>query len=100
MENNIKNTKESFQIFLEERNIPDPDELLGKALRYLKNKGQIVEFKGFNKNNDAIVEIDNTLYKFDKCFGLWQSAKFTKFQGILSDNLIDSKKSKIESFYS
>ena len=59
MENNIKNTKESFQIFLEERNIPDPDELLGKALRYLKNKGQIVEFKGFNKAyiNPHILEI-------------------------------------------
>ena len=47
-----------------------------------------------------IVEIDNVLYKFDKCFGLWQSAKFTKIQGNLSDVLITSKKSKIESFYS
>ncbi len=37
------------------------------------------------------------VYKFDKCFGLWQSAKFTKIQGDFSDNLITSKKSKIES---
>ena len=99
MENNIKNTKESFQIFLEERNIPDPDELLGKALRYLKNKGQIAEFKGFNKNNDAIVEIDNTLYKFDKCFGLWQSAKFTKIEDNYVSTNSTTRKTKIESFY-
>lgn len=100
MEDNRNSTKDSFQIFLTERNIPDPDEMLGKALKYLKDKGQNVSFKGFDINNIPIVEIDNILYSFDKCFGLWQSAKFTKFQGILSDNLIDSKKSKIESFYS
>ena len=39
MGSNCSNTKDSFQIFLEERNIPDPDELLGKALKYLKEKG-------------------------------------------------------------
>ena len=100
MGSNCSNTKDSFQIFLEERNIPDPDELLGKALKYLKEKGKKVSFKGFDINNTAIVEIDNVLYSFDKCFGLWQSAKFTKLQGALSDHLITSKKSKIESFYS
>ena len=100
MENNYNNIKDSFQIFLAERNIPDPDEMLGKALKYLKDKGKTLSFKGFDINNIPIVEIDNILYSFHKCFGLWQSAKFTKFQGILSDNLIDSKKSKIESFYS
>ena len=100
MESNYNNTKDSFQIFLAERNIPDPDEMLGKALKYLKDKGQTVSFKGFDINNTPIVEIDNVLYKFDKCFGLWQSAKFTKIQGDFSDNLITSKKSKIESFYS
>ena len=91
------NIKDSFQIFLAERNIPDPDEMLGKAL---KDKGQEVSFKGFDINNTPIVEIDNVLYKFDKCFGLWQSAKFTKIQGDFSDSLITNKKSKIESFYS
>ena len=100
MESNYNNTKDSFQIFLAERNIPDPDELLGKALKYLKDKGDKVSFKGFDINNIAIVEINDVLYKFDKCFGLWQSAKFTKIQGDFSDNLITSKKSKIESFYS
>ena len=94
------NIKDSFQIFLAERNIPDPDEMLGKALKYLKDRGQKVSFKGFDINNTAIVEIDNVLYSFDICFGLWQSAKFTKLQGALSDHLITSKKSKIESFYS
>ena len=99
MKDNCNNTKDSFQIFLTERNIPDPDEMLGKALKYLKDKGQKVEFKGFDINNIPVVEIDNILYSFNKCFGLWQSAKFTKFQGILSDSLMDNKKSKIESFY-
>ena len=51
-------------------------------------------------NNTPIVEIDNVLYKFDKCFGPWQSAKFTKIQDNFSDDLITNKKSKIESFYS
>ena len=94
------NIKDSFQIFLAERNKPDPDEMLGKALKYLKDKGQEVSFKGFDINNTPIVEIDTVLYKFDKCFGLWQSAKFTKLQGDLSNNIITEKTSKIESFYS
>ena len=100
MESNYNNTKDSFQIFLAERNIPDPDELLGKALKYLKDKGDKVSFKGFDINNIAIVEINDVLYKFDKCFGLWQSAKFTRLQGELSNNIITKKTSKIESFYS
>lgn len=100
MEDNCNNIKDSFQIFLAERNIPDPDEMLGKALKYLKDKGEKVSFEGFDINNTPIVKINNILYSFNKCFGIWQSAKFTKFQGIISDNLIDSKKSKIENFYS
>ena len=100
MGDKYNNVKDSFQIFLAERNIPDPDERLGKALKYLKDKGQKVSFKGFDINNTPIVEIDNVLYKFDKCFGPWQSAKFTKIQDNFSDDLITNKKSKIESFYS
>ena len=63
MGDKYNNVKDSFQIFLEERNIPDPDELLGKALKYLKEKGKKVSFKGFDINNSAIVEIDNELFK-------------------------------------
>lgn len=100
MDNNYTNTNESFQIFLAERDIPDPDELLGKALKYLKDKGQKVSFKGFDKNNTPIVEINNMLYKFDKCFGLWQSAKFTKIGDNFLDIKLPNRKSKIESFYS
>lgn len=100
MEDNYNNTKESFQIFLAERNIPDPDELLGKALKYLKDKGKIVSFKGFDINNTPIVEINNILYKFDKCFGLWQSAKFTRIHSNISGIKLNTRKSKIESFYS
>lgn len=100
MEDNYNNTKDSFQIFLAERDIPDPDELLGKALKYLKDKGFKVSFKGFDKNNTSIVEINNMLYKFDKCFGLWQSAKFTKISNNFLDIKLSNRTSKIESFYS
>ena len=100
MGSNCSNTKDSFQIFLEERNIPDPDELLGKALKYLKEKGKKVSFKGFDINNSAIDEIDNELYKFDKCFGLWQSARFTKVNPSISGYKLLNRKSKIESYYS
>lgn len=100
MDNNYTNTNESFQIFLAERDIPDPDELLGRALKYLKDKGQKVSFKGFDKNNTPIVEIDNILYKFDKCFGLWQSAKFTKIRDNFIDIKLSNRKFNIESFYS
>ena len=89
---NYINTKDSFQVFLEERNIPDPDELLGKALKYLKEKGKNISFKGF--------DIDNSLYRFDKCFGLWQSAKFTKVHPNNLDYKLLNRKSKIESYYS
>ena len=57
MESNYNNTKDSFQIFLAERNIPDPDELLGKALKYLKDKGKNVSFKGFDIYKLLIVTI-------------------------------------------
>ena len=40
MVNKYNNAQDSFQIFLAERNIPDPDEMLGKALKYLRDKGQ------------------------------------------------------------
>ena len=100
MEDNSNNVKDSFQIFLAERNIPDPDEMLGKALKYLKDRGQKVSFKGFDINNTAIVEIDNELYKFDKCFGLWQSARFTKVNPSISGYKLLNRKSKIESYYS
>ena len=99
MGDKYNNVKDSFQIFLAERNIPDPDEMLGKALKYLKDKGQEVSFKGFDINNTPIVEIDNVLYKFDKCFGLWQSAKFTKIEDNYVSTNSTTRKTKIESFY-
>ena len=94
-----KNNKESFQIFLEERTIPDPDELLGRAIKYLINKGKTAQLKGFDEKTSPIVEIDEELYKFDKCFGLWQSAKFTKFKGAFSKDNNEKRKKKIEKFY-
>ena len=100
MEYICNNTKNSFQIFLAERNIPDPYELLGKALKYLKDNGQTVSFKGFDINNTPIVEIDDVLYRFDKCFGIWQSAKFTRIENNFEHNLITNNKSKVEKFFS
>ena len=74
--------------------------MLGKALKYLKEKGKNISFKGFDIDNSPIVEIDNSLYRFDKCFGLWQSARFTKVHPNNLDYKLLNRKSKIESYYS
>lgn len=91
--------KNSFEVFLEERIIVDPDEMLGRALKYLKNKGQNVVLLGFDDNKNPMIKIDDTTYTFDKTFGLWQGAKFTK----TTKNEITvepiSRKNKIEKYY-
>lgn len=99
MNNLINSGQESFQIFLAERNIPDPDELLGKALKYLQDKGNSVSLKGVDSSNTPIVQIGDSLYKFDKCFGLWHSAKFTKITENSVDIKNDIRLEKIKKYY-
>lgn len=91
--------KNSFEVFLEDRIIPDPDELLGRSLKYLKNKGQKVILLGFDNSKNPIVNIDEETYIFDKIFGHWQGAKFTKtsIDDFTQEPL--SRKSKIEKYY-
>ena len=62
--------KNFFEVFLEERIIPDPDILLGKALKYLKNTGRKVSLIGFDETSAPIVNIDEESYIFDKYFGI------------------------------
>lgn len=91
--------KSSFEVFLEDRIIPDPDELLGRALKYLISKGEDVVLLGFDNNKTPIIMIDDMTYAFDKVFGCWQGAKFTKINGnSLSDEPV-SRKKKIEKYY-
>lgn len=94
------NSKECFHVFLEDRSIPNPDELLGRAIKYLISKGKKVQLKGFDEKTSPIVEIDTQLYKFNKCFGRWESATFVKFHGSLSNENNESRKNKIKQFYS
>lgn len=74
----INKTNSSFHIFLEDRHIPNPDEILGRSIQYLKSKGNNVLLRGFNQNGTPIVDIDGTLYLFEKTFGIWEGALFTK----------------------
>ena len=67
-----------FEVFLEDRLIPDPDILLGRALKYLKNTGRKVSLIGFGETSAPIVNIDEDTYIFHKYFGIWEHARFTK----------------------
>ena len=49
-------------MFLEDRLIPDPDILLGRALKYLKNTGRKVSLIGFDETSAPIVNIDEESY--------------------------------------
>lgn len=91
--------RNSFEVFLEDRVVLDPDEMLGRALKYLKNKGQNVFLLGFDNKKTPMVKIDDNIYIFDQTFGLWQGAKFTKTNtDVVSEEPI-SRKNKIEKYY-
>lgn len=96
---NSSYVKNSFDVYLEERRIPDPDELLGKALNYLKISGRNVCLLGFDESLTPIVSIDETSYYFDKFFGLWEHAHFTKTDKDVKHIDLSERKNKIESFY-
>lgn len=97
MENSVYK-KNFFEVFLEDRIIPDPDILLGRALKYLKNIGKKVSLIGFDENYAPIVNIDEQLYIFDKYFGIWEHARFTKTTKEASNGIASERKIKIESY--
>ena len=92
--------KVSFDIFLEDRHIPNPDELLGRAIKYLQSQGNTVLLKGFTDNNTPLLEIDGELYSFEKYFGAWEGAHFTKVsaESISNNTNNDSRMYTIQSF--
>ena len=87
-----------FEVFLEDMLIPDPDILLGKALKYLKNTGRKVSLIGFDETSAPIVNIDEESYIFDKYFGIWDHAIFTKTNKEATDSTASERKIKIESY--
>lgn len=91
--------KNSFEVYLEDRVIPDPDELLGRALKYLISRGQNVALLGFDNNKNPIIQINDETYSFDRTFGLWQGAKFVKTNQIQFSDEPIVRKSKIEKYY-
>lgn len=97
MENSFSK-KSFFEVYLEDRWIPDPDVLLGKALKYLKNAGRKVSLFGFNESSAPIVNIDEELYVFDKYFGIWEHARFTKIDKNINAAAAQDRKIKIESY--
>ena len=78
-----------FEVFLEDRLIPDPDILLGRALKYLKNTG---------RTSAPIVNIDEESYIFHKYFGIWEHARFTKTNKKATNETSSERKIKIESY--
>ena len=92
--------KVSFDIFLEDRHIPNPDELLGRAIKYLQNQGNTVVLKGFTDTNVPLLEIDGELYSFEKFFGTWEGAHFTKasIESISTNSNNESRLYSIQSF--
>ena len=87
-----------FEVFLEDRLIPDPDILLGRALKYLKNTGRKVSLIGFDETSAPIVNIDEDTYIFNKYFGIWEHARFTKTNKQATNETSSERKIKIESY--
>ena len=87
-----------FEVFLEDRLIPDPDILLGRALKYLKNTGRKVSLIGFDETSAPIVNIDEESYIFHKYFGIWEHARFTKTNKEATNETASERKIKIESY--
>ena len=68
MEGIYKHNKDCFDVFISEKAINDPDELLGKVLKYLKSNGYSINLKGFDKYNRPLVEINGIIHTADRNF--------------------------------
>ena len=88
-----------FEVFLEDRLIPDPDILLGRALKYLKNTGRKVSLIGFDETSAPIVNIDEESYIFHKYFGIWEHARFTKTNKRLQTRHLPKERLKLNHTY-
>lgn len=66
MEGIFKHNDNCFDVYMSGYDTTDTDELLGKALKYLKDRGFSVNLKGFDKYNRALVEINGEIHSADK----------------------------------
>lgn len=92
--------RSSFDVFLEDRYIPNPDELLGRAINYLQSQGNTILLKGFTTKNDPLLDINGELFMFEKTFGVWEGAHFTKITSdiVAVDNGDNTRLINIQSF--
>lgn len=98
--NNITNCKNNyFDVFVEDRKIPNPDELLGRAIKYLISKGRDISLIGFDNNGTPLVNIDNIPYSFNALNGMWDFARFTIADTHTSLFDLPSRAKKIEAYY-
>ena len=64
------------EVFLSDTSSTEDDELLAKALNFMRNSGLTVTLKGFDKYNRAIVDIDGVIHTVAKNGTLGLSQRF------------------------
>lgn len=66
MEGIYKHNEDCFDVYINDKDIVDKDEFLGKVLKYLIDNGYSISLKGFDKYNRPLVEINGVLHTADK----------------------------------
>ena len=69
-------SNDCIEVFLSDTSSTEDDELLAKALNFMRNSGLTVTLKGFDKYNRAIVDIDGVIHTAAKNGSLCQSQRF------------------------
>ena len=69
-------SNDCLEVFLSDATSTEDDELLAKALNFMRNSGLTVHLKGFDKYNRPIVDIDGVIHTADKNGTLGLSQRF------------------------
>ncbi|MDU2673664.1 MAG: hypothetical protein E7C49_16830 [Clostridium sp.] len=69
-------SNDCIEVFLSDTSSTENDELLAKALNFMRNSGLTVTLKGFDKYNRAIVDIDGVIHTVAKNGTLGLSQRF------------------------
>lgn len=69
-------SNDCIEVFLSDSSSTKDDELLAKALNFMRNSGLTVTLKGFDKYNRAIVDIDGVIHTVAKNGTLGLSQRF------------------------
>lgn len=59
-------SNDCIEVFLSDASSTEDDELLAKALNFMRNSGLTVTLKGFDKYNRPIVDIDGVIHTVAK----------------------------------